>query len=114
MSVEVQALRLQVPLYAMHWMRTLVRAYSVYLAPAYPHERRCGHLRAREQAEEQGRVWKEREATLLEDRRIRASELLALRSRHAAQVIPRVSSGGTRADLWGTPGRFVPRGTPRR
>ena len=44
-----------------------------------------------EQAEEQGRLWKEREATLLEDRRIRAAELLALRSRQAGQVVSRVT-----------------------
>ncbi len=36
---------------------------------------------------EQGRMWKEREEALMEDRKVKAQELHALAKRHEAQVI---------------------------
>ncbi len=38
------------------------------------------------QAEEQKRLWKEKEEVLLEDRRIKEAEIKQLRERHTAQV----------------------------
>ena len=38
------------------------------------------------QAEEQKRLWKEKEEVLLEDRRIKDAEIKQLRERHATQV----------------------------